>query len=99
MCDSIGSWEGDTLVIDTTNFNSQGAFRGSTENLHVVERLSRSDADTLFYRATIDDPATFTKKWTIECPLAATTDRIFEYACHEGNAWVESALRAARQTE
>lgn len=97
--DSIGYWEGDTLVIDTTNFNNRGEFRRSTENLHVVERLSRLDAGTLLYRATIDDPATFTKPWTIEYPLVATTERIFEYACHEGNSWVESALRAARQAE
>ena len=97
--DSIGSWEGDTLVIDTTNFGSQGAFRGSTENLPVIERLSRAGADTLLYRATIDDPATFTKPWTIEYPLAATTDQIFEYACHEGNSWVESRLSAARKAE
>jgi len=97
--DSIGSWEGDTLVIDTTNFDGRGAFHGSTENLHVVERLSRSGADTLLYRATIDDPATFTKPWTIEYPFAATADRIFEYACHEGNSWVESRLRAARKAE
>ncbi|HLY15897.1 MAG TPA: hypothetical protein VKR61_01675 [Bryobacteraceae bacterium] len=97
--DSTGSWEGDTLVIDTTNFKSQGAFRGGTENLHVVERLSRPDADTLLYRATIDDPATFSKPWTIEYPLTATTDRIFEYACHEGNSWVESRLTAARKAE
>jgi len=97
--DSIGHWEGDTLVVDSTNFNSQGAFRGSTENLHVVERLSRSEAGTLLYRATIDDPATFTKPWTIEYPLVATDDRIFEFACHEGNSWVESRLRAARKAE
>ncbi|MGC9951669.1 MAG: hypothetical protein ABSF64_35400 [Bryobacteraceae bacterium] len=97
--DSIGSWEGDTLVIDTTNFNRLGAFHGGTESLHVVERLSRAGADTLLYRATIDDPATFTKPWTIEYPWAATSDRIFEYACHEGNSWVESRLSAARKAE
>jgi hypothetical protein len=97
--DSVGYWEGDTLVIDTTNFNSQYAFRGSTETLHVIERLSRSGADTLLYRATIDDPATFTKPWTLQCPLVATTDRIFEYACHEGNSWVETALSAARKAD
>jgi hypothetical protein len=97
--DSIGSWEGDTLVIDTTNFRSPGAFSGSSENLHVVERLSRSGADTLLYRATIDDPATFTKPWTIEYPFAATTDQIFEFACHEGNSWVEDRLSAARKAE
>jgi len=90
--DSIGHWEGDTLVIDTTNFNSQVEFQGSTANLHVIERLSRTAAGTLLYRATIDDPAAFTKPWTIEYPLVATNDRIFEYACHEGNLWVKSAL-------
>jgi hypothetical protein len=97
--DSIGRWDGDTLVIDTTNFKSQGAFRGSTENLHVIERLSRSGADRLLYRATIEDPATFTQPWTIEYPLVATMDRIFEYACHEGNSWVNSRLTAAREAE
>ena len=96
--DSVGHWDGDTLVIDTTNFNSEAAIRGSTENLHVVERLSRVDG-AILYRATLDDPATFTKPWTVEYPLAPTTDQIFEYACHEGNAWVESALRAARKAE
>jgi len=96
--DSVGHWDGDTLVIDTANFNSQAAIRGSTENLHVVERLSRVDG-ALLYRATIDDPATFTRPWTVEYPLVATTDQIFEYACHEGNEWVESALRAARKAE
>ena len=86
-------------MIDTTNFDSRNAFEDSTENLHVLERLSRTGADTLLYRATIDDPATFTKPWTIEYPFAATADRIFEYACHEGNSWVESRLRAARKAE
>jgi hypothetical protein len=97
--DSVGHWEADTLVIDTTNFNSQVSFQGSTKKLHVIERLSRSGAGELLYRATLDDPAAFTKPWTIEYPLVATTDRIFEYACHEGNAWVESALSAARKAE
>ena len=97
--DSIGSWEGDTLAIDTTNFDGRVTFHGSTETLHVVERLTRSGADTLLYRAAIDDPATFTKPWTIEYPLTATTDRIFEYACHEGNSWVESRLSAAGKAE
>ena len=97
--DSVGHWEGDTLVIDTTNFRSEGAFRGSTGSLHVVERLSRASADTLLYRATIEDAATFTKPWTIEYTFRATADRIFEYACHEGNSWVESRLGAARAAE
>jgi hypothetical protein len=97
--DSIGYWDGDTLVIDTTNFNSQISVRGSTENVHVIERLSRTGADALLYRATIDDPTTFTKPWTIEYSLGATNDRIFEYACHEGNSWVESRLRIARKAD
>lgn len=98
--DSVGHWEGDTLVIDTTNFNSKGGYHGTTtEALHVVERISRAGAGALLYRATIDDPATFTRPWTIEYPLAATTGRIFEYACHEGNTYVESALRIEREQE
>ena len=97
--DSVGHWEGDTLVIDTTNFNDRYHFHGSSENLHVIERLTRS-GDTLLYRATVDDPDTFTKPWTIEYPLAATDNRISEYACHERNSFsVESALKAARQAE
>src|ERR1043166_5619236 len=70
--DSIGHWEGDTLVVDTTNFTDQTRFRGSSENLHVVERFKRVDADTILYRATIDDPTTFTAKWTVEYPFLAT---------------------------
>src|SRR5579864_6075041 len=66
--DSIGHWEGDTLVVDTTNFTNETRFRGSSENLHVVERFTRIDANTILYRATIDDPSTFTKPWTIEYP-------------------------------
>jgi hypothetical protein len=97
--DSIGYWDGDTLVIDTTNFNSRTSVRGSTENVHVIERLSRTGANALLYRATIDDPATFTKPWTIEYSLGATNDRIFEYACHEGNSWVEARLRIARKAD
>lgn len=98
--DSTGLWEGGTLVIDTTNFNSQGGYRGQTsEKLHVVERLTRIDAATLLYRATIDDPATYTKPWTIEYPLKATTDRIFEFACHEGNSYIETALKIERKEE
>ena len=70
MGDSVGHWEGDTLVIDTTNFTDKTRFRGSTENLHVVERLTRLDAKTLLYRFTIDDPQTWDKPWTGEDDLA-----------------------------
>jgi hypothetical protein len=97
--DSIGHWEGDTLVVDTTNFTDQTAFRGSTENLHVIERFKRVDQNTLLYRATIDDPATFTKQWTMEYPFIASAGPIYEYACHEGNYAMPDILGGARKAE
>ena len=80
--DSVGHWEGDTLVIDTTNFTDKTGFRGADENLHVVERLTRVNADTIVYKFTIDDPTAFTKPWTGELPFTATSGPIYEYACH-----------------
>jgi hypothetical protein len=97
--DSVGHWEGDTLVVDTINFNEQVNFRGSSKNLHVIERFTRVDAKTLLYRATIDDPTTFTKSWTIEYPFNAASGQIFEYACHEGNYSIVDILGGARKTE
>ncbi len=97
--DSVGHWEGDTLVVDTTNFNEQVNFRGSSANLHVIERFTRVDAGTLLYRATIDDPTTFSKSWTIEYPFRASDGPIFEYACHEGNYAMEDILGGARKAE
>jgi hypothetical protein len=97
--DSIGHWDGDTLVVDTTNFNGRTRFRGSSENLHVIERFRRADANTILYRVTIDDPATFTKPWTMEYPFVATPGPIFEYACHEGNYAMPDILGGARKTE
>ena len=97
--DSIGHWEGDTLVVDTTNFNSQTAFRGTGENLHVIERFSRADANTILYRATIDDPTTFTRQWTMEYPFVASAGPIFEYACHEGNYAMPDILGGARKSD
>src|SRR5438067_1418892 len=85
MGDSIGRWEGETLVVDTTNFTDKTRFRGSSENLHVVERFSRIDAKTLRYRFTVDDPQTWAQPWSGEEAWPLTTDRLFEYACHEGN--------------
>jgi len=99
MGDSIGRWEGDTLVVDTTNFTDKTRFRGSTENLHVVERFSRVDDSTLLYRFTIDDPATWTRPWTGEFTWPATNDPIYEYACHEGNYALGDILRGARLRE
>jgi hypothetical protein len=97
--DSIGHWEGDTLVVDTTNFNDQTAFRGSTRNLHVVERFSRVDPATILYKVTIEDPATFTKSWTMQYPFVATAGPIFEYACHEGNYAMPDILGGARKAD
>ena len=97
--DSVGHWEGDTLVVDTTNFNENISFRGSSKNLHVIERFSRPDAKTLLYRATIDDQTTFTKSWTVEYPFVATRGPIYEYACHEGNYAIVDILGGARKAD
>jgi len=97
--DSIGHWEGDTLVVDTTNFTNKTRFYGSSENLHVIERFQRVDQNTILYRVTIDDPATWTKQWTMEFPFVATAGPIYEYACHEGNYAMEDILGGARKTE
>jgi hypothetical protein len=97
--DSVGHWEGDTLVVDTTNFTDKTRFRGSTENLHVIERFSRIDANTLLYRFTIEDPATWEKPWTGEYAWPATKEHIYEYACHEANYALGDILRGARLRE
>ncbi len=97
--DSIGHWEGDTLVVDTTNFTDQTGFRGTGENLHVIERFQRTDGNTILYKATIDDPTTFTKQWTLEYPFRATAGPIYEYACHEGNYAMDDILGGARKAE
>jgi len=99
MGDSIGHWEGDTLVIDTTNFTDKTQFQGSSDQLHVVERIRRVDAKTLLYRFTIDDPQTWDKPWTGEYPWIGTTENIYEYACHEGNYAMGNMLRGARAAE
>ena len=99
MGDSIGWWEGDTLVIDTTNFTSKTQFNGSSDQLHVVERIRRVDANTLLYRFTIEDPATWDRAWTGEYPWRATQERLYEYACHEGNYAMTNMLRGARFKE
>ncbi len=97
--DPRGRWEGDTLVIETTNFNDKTKFHGASENLKVTERLTRVAPDRIVYRFTIDDPSTFTKPWTGELTLAATNERIFEYACHEGNQALIDILAGARAQE
>jgi hypothetical protein len=97
--DSIGRWEGDTLVVDTTNFLKEGAFRGSTPNMHLVERFTRVDAGTLRYDFTVEDPATWTKPWSASIPMVRTDEQMFEYACHEANYALEGVLKGARYEE
>jgi hypothetical protein len=99
MGDSVGRWDGDTLVIDTTNFTDKTKFQGSSDQLHVVERFTRVDPNTLLYRFTVEDPQTWDRAWTGEYPWVASNDRIFEYACHEGNYALENMLRGARAKE
>jgi hypothetical protein len=95
--DSVGRWEGNTLVVDTTNFSPETNFMGSSENLHLVERFTRVSKDEIDYEMTFNDPTTWTKPWTAMARLRPTQDRLFEYACHEGNsAMMEDILRAAR---
>jgi hypothetical protein len=99
MGDSIARWEGDTLVVDTTNFSDKTRFRGSTPNLHIVERFTRVDAKNLLYRFTIEDPETWTAPWTGEYTWPATDELLYEYACHEGNYALGNILRGARLKE
>jgi len=99
MGDSRGHWEGDTLVVDTINFTDKTNFRGSGANLHLVERFTRLDADTLEYRFTVDDPRTWTRPWTVAYPMAKTQGPVYEYACHEGNYGLMDILSGARAEE
>ena len=97
--DSIGKWEGDTLVVDTTNFTDQTAFEGASADLHVIERFKRVDPSTILYKVTIDDPSTFEKIWTMEYPFVATAGPLYEYACHEGNYAMTDIMGGARELE
>jgi len=104
--DPRGHWEGDTLVVDSTNFRFTDRSRfgvvydGMTDgNLHVIERFTRTDPDTLLYRATVDDPSVYTKPWTVEIAMNKTKDHVFEYACHEGNYGMVGILSGARADE
>ncbi len=102
MGDSRGHWEGNTLVVETTNFNDQTQLNNATvsEAARVVERFTRTGPDTLEYRVTIEDPKTWTKPWTIQFPLKRDGEyRLYEYACHEGNYYMYNALTGARAEE
>jgi hypothetical protein len=99
MGDSRGHWEGDTLIIDTTNFTAVTNFRGSGENMHLVERFTRTDPGTLLYEFTVDDPLSFTRRWTGQIPMKRTQEPMYEYACHEGNYSMFTTLSGARALE
>lgn len=94
--DSVGRWEGDTLVVDTTNFSLEAGFRGASRDLHLTERFTRVDAQTLRYEFTVDDPATWTSRWGASIPMTRTDELIYEYACHENNYGLEGVLKGAR---
>jgi hypothetical protein len=95
--DSVGRWEGNTLVVDTTNFTSLTAnFRGSSEKLHLVERFTRVGSETLIYQFTVEDPATWAKPWTAEIAMTKTQGPGYEWACHEGNNMIVNILQGAR---
>jgi len=107
--DSRGRWEGDTLVVDTTNYTDRTPFRGppattrqdifTGRELHVTERFTRQDADTVIYRFTVDDPGTFVRPWSGEMVMRKMDGPLFEYACHEGNYGLANILSAARVEE
>ena len=96
---SIGRWEGDTLVVETTNFHEKAAYQGSGPDVRVVERFTREGADRIRYQFTVDDPSTWTKPWSAEIPMLAAEGPLFEYACHEGNYGLVNILSGARFTE
>ncbi|MEM7018107.1 MAG: hypothetical protein AAF512_12310 [Pseudomonadota bacterium] len=97
--DSIGHWEGDTLVVETTNFTDQPALRGATRGLKVTERFTMKDKDTILYNFTVEDPNAWEKPWSGELPFPRTKHRVYEYACHEGNYAMGNILRGARLLE
>ena len=97
--DARGRWDGDTLVVETTNFTDQTNFRGSRKNLHLVERFTRVDADTLLYEFTAEDPTVWTQPWSAMVPMLRNSERMYEYACHEGNYGMTNLLAGARVQE
>ncbi len=99
MGNSRGHWEGDTLVVETANFNGKNSIRGSTENMRVTERFIRVDNETMFYRFTIEDATMWTRPWSAELLMKQTIGPIFEHACHEGNYGLYNTLVGARLEE
>ena len=99
MGDSRGRWDGNTLVVETTNFTDKTNYRGSGENLRLIERFTRTGPDQIMYEFTVDDPASFTRPWTAQLSMARIKGPIYEYACHEGNYGMEGILSGARAEE
>ena len=97
--DSVGRWDGDTLVVETINFSDKMSFRGANLNLKLTERFRRGDANTLIYEYTVEDPTTWTRPWTVRQPMTFNPEGIFEYACHEANYGLEGILKGARHLE
>jgi hypothetical protein len=106
--DSRGHWEGETLVVETTNLSEKAHEQrvemlnvvfGVSEHMVLVERFTRVDADTIDYQFTVTDPTTYTAPWTVSIPMTATEGPLFEYACHEGNYALPNMLRGARADE
>lgn len=97
--DSVGHWEGDTLVVDTINFKRETSLDGSSANTHLLERFTRVDANTLLYEFTVDDPTMWTRPWTAVVPMTKSEEPIYEYACHEGNYAMSGILAGARAAE
>jgi hypothetical protein len=98
--DSRGRWEGDTLVVDTINFNGRLNFRGTGATLHLIERFTRTGADTLEYHYTVDAPDVWTKPWTVRLDMTRLVGLMYEFSCHEGNAIsMMGALKGARLAE
>ena len=97
--DSVGHWEGNTLVVDTTNFTDQTHFRGSDRNLHLIERFTRIGPEAMLYEFTVDNPTAFVKAWKAEVPMSISAGPMYEFACHEGNRALERILTIARQSE
>jgi len=95
-----GRWEGDTLVVESKNFSPKSEFRGSRENMHLIERFTRVGPNTLNYEITVNDPTVWTKPWTAMVPFQRTDELIYEYACHEGNyRSMEGSLKGTRVLE
>ncbi|HEY7288705.1 MAG TPA: hypothetical protein VH583_02625 [Vicinamibacterales bacterium] len=100
MGDSRGRWDGDTFIVDTVNFNDKASVRGSDAHLHLIERFTRVDADTIDYQFTVDDPTVWRATWTAHFPMHRSNERMYEYACHEGNfRSVQGILLGARTVE